>query len=36
VLCFSRWLFMRFFPDETLERVIKLHEEAFQELGRVP
>ena len=36
VLCFSRWLFIRFFPDETLERVIQLHEEAFQELGRVP
>jgi transposase len=36
VLCFSRWLFMRFFPDEILERVIQLHEEAFQEVGKVP
>lgn len=36
VLCFSRWLFIRYFPDETIERVIQLHEEAFQELGRVP
>ena len=36
VLCFSRWLFFHHFPDETLENVIRLHEEAFQELGAVP
>jgi hypothetical protein len=36
VLCFSRWLFTRHFPDETIESVIQLHEEAFQELGAVP
>lgn len=36
VLCFSRWLFTRHFPDETTESVIRLHEEAFQELGAVP
>ena len=35
VLCFSRWLFTRHFPDETTESVICLHEEAFQELGAV-
>jgi len=36
VLCFSRWLFFRHFPDETLKSVIGLHEQAFQELGAVP
>lgn len=36
VLCFSRWLFTRHFQDETIESVIQLHEEAFQELGAVP
>ena len=36
VLCFSRWLFSRHFPDETLKNVIRLHEQAFQELGAVP
>jgi transposase len=36
VLCFSRWLFIRHFPDETIERVIGLHEEAFEELDAVP
>ncbi|MCP4625429.1 MAG: transposase family protein [bacterium] len=36
VLCFSRWLFIRHFPDETLERVMRLHEEAFEELDAVP
>ncbi len=36
VLCFSRWLFIRHFLDETLENVISLHEQAFQELGAVP
>lgn len=36
VLCYSRWLFMRHFTDETLESVISLHEQSFQELGAVP
>ena len=36
VLCYSRWLFMRHLTDETLESVISLHEQAFQELGAVP
>jgi len=36
ILCFSRWLFFRHFPDETLEHVIRLHQEAFTELGAVP
>jgi len=36
ILCFSRWLFFRHFPDETLESVILLHKEAFTELGAVP
>lgn len=36
VLCYSRWLFFRHFPDETLESVISLHEQAFQELEAVP
>jgi transposase len=36
VLCFSRWLFMRHFLDETIDRVVRLHEEAFNELGAVP
>jgi len=36
VLCFSRWLFIRHFVDQTLESVIRLHEQAFAELGAVP
>ncbi|MBF0453061.1 MAG: IS21 family transposase [Candidatus Magnetomorum sp.] len=36
VLCYSRWIFMRHFTDETLESVISLHEQAFQELGAIP
>ena len=36
VLCFSRWLFFRHLTNETLESVIRLHEEAFKELGAVP
>lgn len=36
VLCFSRWLFCRQFIDETIENVIRLHEEAFAELSAVP
>jgi hypothetical protein len=36
VLCFSRYLFMRHFTDETLESVIALHEEAFAEINAVP
>lgn len=36
VLCFSRWMYFRHFLDETLESVIRLHEEAFQKLNAVP
>jgi len=36
VLCFSRWLYMRFALDETIESVIHLHEDAFKELEAVP
>jgi transposase len=36
VLCFSRWLFFRHFPDETLQSVIRLHEQAFKRLNAVP
>jgi len=36
VLCFSRWLYMHFFLDETIDSVIKLHEQAFKELEAVP
>jgi transposase len=36
VMCYSRWLFFRHFPDQTLESVIRLHEQAFKELGAVP
>jgi transposase len=36
VLCFSRWLYLHFFLDETIDSVIRLHEGAFQELGAVP
>lgn len=36
VLCFSRWLYIQFFLDETIKSVIKLHEETFKELGAVP
>lgn len=36
VLCFSRWIFTRHFSDETIESVIRLHEEAFDEIGAVP
>jgi transposase len=36
ILCFSRWLYVRFFTDETLESVIALHEGAFRELGAIP
>jgi len=36
VLCFSRWLYIRFFLNETLDKVIRFHEEAFDELGAVP
>jgi transposase len=35
VLCYSRWLFMRHFSDETLESVIQLHEAAIRELGGI-
>lgn len=36
VLCFSRWLYVRFYFDETIDHVIRLHEEAFNELQGVP
>lgn len=36
VLCFSRWIYMHFSLDETIESVIKLHEGALKELGGVP
>lgn len=36
VLCFSRWAFIRFFTDQSIEKVISLHEQAFHELGAVP
>lgn len=36
VLCFSRWLYMHHFFQETIECVIALHEQAFQELNGVP
>jgi len=36
VLCFSRWFYLGFFMDETIESVIRLHEEAFKELEAVP
>jgi transposase len=36
VLCFSRWLYHRHFPDQTIESVIELHERGFQELDAVP
>jgi transposase len=36
VLCFSTWLYMRFCLDETMESVIRLHEEMFRELQGVP
>jgi len=36
VLCYSRWLCIHHFTDQTLPRVIALHEKAFRELGAVP
>ncbi|KPA15036.1 Integrase, catalytic core domain protein [Candidatus Magnetomorum sp. HK-1] len=36
VLCYSRWLYINFFLDETIESVIGLHEETFMKLGYVP
>lgn len=36
VLCYSRYLFMRHFTNETIESVVRLHEEAFAELNAVP
>jgi transposase len=36
VLCFSRWIYMNFFIDETIESVIALHEQAFKKLDAVP
>lgn len=36
LLCFSRWLYMHFFLDEKIERVMALHRAAFEELGALP
>jgi transposase len=36
ILCFSRWLLIRHFFDQTIERLICLHEEAFKQLQAVP
>lgn len=36
VLCFSRWIYLNFFTDETIESVIALHEQAFKKLDAVP
>jgi transposase len=36
ILCFSRWMYMRWYLNETIESVIHLHEEAFKELQGVP
>lgn len=36
VLCYSRYLFIRHFTDQTIESVIKLHEQAFAEINAVP
>lgn len=36
VLCYSRYLFIRHMTDQTIESVIKLHEQAFAELNAVP
>ena len=36
VLCYSTYLFMRHFTDETITSVISLHEQAFAEIDAVP
>ncbi len=36
VLCYSRWLFVRHYIDETLENVIDFHQAAFKKLNAVP
>ena len=36
VLPFSRWMFLRFALDQTLETLLRLHDEAFADLGAVP
>lgn len=36
VLPFSRYMFLRFTLDETLDTVIRLHAEAFDDIGAVP
>ena len=36
VLCYSRWLYFGHFPDQTFGNVIRLHENAFNELEAVP
>jgi len=36
ILCFSRWMHMDFFTNETIESVIDLHTQAFEQLQAVP
>jgi len=36
VLCYSRWQYFHHFPDETLDNVMALHKQAFEEVGKVP
>lgn len=36
VLCYSRYIVIHHFTDETLSSVIRLHEKAFAEVGAVP
>ena len=36
ILCYSRWLFIHFYTDQTIDSVIDLHKKAFMELGAVP
>src|SRR6056297_739512 len=36
VLCYSRWLCIHHFTDQTLPQVIAFHKKAFTELGAVP
>ncbi len=36
VFCYSRWLYLNFFTDETIQSVIALHEQAFNKIDAVP
>jgi len=36
VLPFSRYMVLRFVLDETLETLIRLHDEAFEDIGAIP